>query len=96
MTNAAATAKKTLKKQYGDRNVFIGEKKRLWNNYIQTRRAERKVSSVANNSNINVSDLRALSLSGPQWAIRAGNNAAETVPRNLRRRRHSRRRRERR
>jgi hypothetical protein len=87
MTNAATTAKKTLKKQYGDRNVFIGEKKRLWNNYIQTRRAERKVSSVANNSNINVTDLRALSLSGPQWAIRAGNNVTETVPRNLRRRR---------
>jgi hypothetical protein len=87
-----ATQKKTLKKQYGDRNVFLGEKKRLWNNYVQTRRAERnrhKLSNASNNDNNNVYDLRTLSLSGPQWAVQVGNTAAlETVPRNLQRHRN--------
>ena len=88
--NATAhAAKKTLKKQYGDRNVFIGEKKRLWNNYVQTRRAERNQHKRSNNSNNhNVTDIRTLSLSGPQWVVQVGNaaTATETVPRNVRRR----------
>jgi hypothetical protein len=71
-----------LYRQRGFRNVFVGDKKRLWNNYVRTRRAERAKKTFTNNAEpLNTQSLKQLNLTGSNWKLTKGEG--NTVPRNL-------------
>lgn len=82
--------KPTLQRQLGERNLFHGQQKRMWRNYLKTRKRNamnRQLEldyNVENLNDSNIVNVKSVNISGMNWSVPAGNiNNNTNVPANL-------------